>query len=147
MNELEILDNNDPAVLLKVGSKANHRGSIVTIDRDDGGVCVHVSYDGTGRRKQVPRAVLVPIDPLAFKEKQEKHKSHVVKTIDPDKEQLKLFMINIKSPCQVVKVANMFNIDMSVDPAKFGNAKMGLMSKLWSKIKNNEMLLCKFTDL
>lgn len=124
---------------MEVGTKATHHGHPVVVERYDGGLYAWIAYDGTGKRRQVPIGTLVPIEASTPNDGQRKATVKPIRMADPRREFLKAYIRTITSPEDIVKSADKYGIDITVDRTKFGNAKMQLMNRLWAKIVSGQL--------
>ena len=124
---------------MNAGDKYTHHGVPVTIERYDGGKYVWVAYDGTGKRRQLPIATIIAIDVPNVSEKAPKKVPKPLRELDPRREKLKKYMRQVTNCEEAIQVANQLNIELVMDRSKFGNSKMQLMTRIWSKIIKNEI--------
>lgn len=124
---------------MKAGDKYTHHGVLVTVERYDGGLYVWVAYDGTGKRRQLPIATIVAVDDSNAQEKPSKKAPKPLRNLDPRREKLKMFMRGVTNCDEAIQAANRLNIELIMDRSKFGNSKMQLMTRIWSKIVRGEI--------
>ena len=124
---------------MKIGEKYLHHNVPVTVERYDGGLYVWVAYDGTGKRRQLPIATLVLAPDPVINEGSRKKPKAPLKELDPKREKLKAYMKTITNCDEAIQAANQHGVELVVDRTKFGNCKMQLMTRIWSKIVRNEI--------
>ena len=124
---------------MKVGDKCLHHNTPVTVERYDGGVYAWVAYDGTGKRKQLPIATLILAPDSTANENSRKKPKAPLKELDPRREKLKTYMRTITNCDEAVQAADKYGVELVADRSKFGNCKMQLMTRIWSKIIRNEI--------